>query len=66
MLSADNPFNGTSGIFKPSGSAQQFLDTLIYEGLEHHISITYGQYAQELQTFAEWFGLPYLLLGKEA
>jgi L-fucose isomerase-like protein len=65
MLSADKPFNGTSGIFKPSGSAQQFLDTLIYEGLEHHISLTYGQYTRELQTFAEWIGLPYLYLGKE-
>jgi L-fucose isomerase-like protein len=66
MISADKPFSGTSGIFKPSGSAQQFLDTLIYEGLEHHISITYGQYTRELQTFAEWVGLPYLFLGKEA
>ena len=65
MLSANKPFNGTSGIFKPSVSTQQFLDTLIYEGLEHHISLTYGQYTRELRTFAEWCNLPYLNLGEE-
>jgi L-fucose isomerase-like protein len=65
MLSANKPFNGTSGIFKPSIATSQFLDTLIHEGLEHHISLTYGQYTRELQTFAEWSGLPYLNLGEE-
>lgn len=65
MLSADKPFNGTSGIFKPSGTAQQFLDTLIRQGLEHHISLTYGHYTRELQAFAEWIGLQYLYLGEE-
>ena len=65
MLSANKPFNGTSGIFRPSIATQQFLDTLIYEGLEHHISLTYGNFTRELQTFAEWCSLPYLNLGEE-
>jgi L-fucose isomerase-like protein len=65
MISGEKPFSGTSGILKPSCSAQHFLDTLIYEGLEHHISLTYGQYSRELQKFAELVGLPYMYLGKE-
>lgn len=65
MLSENKPFSGTSGIFKPLCSAQNFMDTLMNEGLEHHISLTYGEYAQDLKIFAEWLGLPLVNLGKE-
>jgi L-fucose isomerase-like protein len=35
------------------------------EGLEHHISLTYGDYSPALRSFAELIDLPVLTIGKE-
>jgi L-fucose isomerase-like protein len=32
------------------------------QGLEHHVSLVYGDYLAELQTFARLYSLPVLLL----
>lgn len=65
MLAEPKPFNGTAGTLKLSCSAQTFLDLLMREGLEHHISLTYGDHLAALQALAELLGLPILTLGEE-
>jgi L-fucose isomerase-like protein len=64
MLAEPKPFSGTAGILRLDCSAQEFLDLLMHEGLEHHISLTYGDYLGELQAFASFVGLPVLTIGK--
>jgi hypothetical protein len=63
MLAEPKPFSGTAGILRLDCSAQEFLDLLMHEGLEHHISLTYGDYLGELQAFASLVGLPVLTIG---
>jgi len=65
MLAEPKPFSGTAGTLKLACSAQAFLNLLMREGLEHHISITYGNYLVELLAFANMVGLPVLMLGDE-
>jgi len=60
MLASPKPFSGTSGTLRLSGPVRNFLDTLMKEGLEHHVSLVYGDYWQELQVFAQLVGLPVL------
>lgn len=62
MLPETKPFSGTSGVLRLDMNAENFLDTLISQGYEHHISITYGDYVEELKTFAELINLPVILL----
>lgn len=65
MLAEPKPFNGTAGILKLDCTASEFLDLLMHEGLEHHISLTYGDVFLALRAFADLIGLPVLPLGKE-
>jgi L-fucose isomerase-like protein len=37
----------------------------MHEGLEHHISLTYGDYSLALNYFADLIDLPVLAIGKE-
>jgi L-fucose isomerase-like protein len=62
MLDAPKPFSGTAGTLKPDCSAKYFLDSLMHQGLEHHISMTYGRYASELKMLAEWINLPVFMM----
>jgi len=62
MLLEPKPFSGTAGTLRLDCSAQSFLDALIHGGLEHHISMTYGQYLPELSIIADWIGLPIINL----
>jgi L-fucose isomerase-like protein len=65
MLAEPRPFSGTAGVLKLDCSAQTFLDLLMSEGLEHHISLVYGDVFSELLAYAHWIGLPVLILGGE-
>ena len=65
MLAEPKPFSGTAGILKLDCSASEFLNLLMREGLEHHISLTYGDYSPALRSFAELIDLPVLTIGKE-
>jgi L-fucose isomerase-like protein len=65
MLRAPKPFSGTAGTLRLRLSAQRFLDALIHQGLEHHVSITYGHYLHPLTVFAEWINLPVILLNNK-
>jgi L-fucose isomerase-like protein len=62
MLDAPAPFSGTSGLLRLEMPTRQFFDVLMQQGLEHHISLVYGDYLTELQAFARLFSLPVLLL----
>ncbi len=62
MLDAPAPFSGTSGLLRLETPTRQFFDVLMQQGLEHHISLVYGDYLAELQAFARLSSLPVLLL----
>jgi L-fucose isomerase-like protein len=67
IVDGPKPFSGTSGLLKPFISTKKFLDLLMKEGLEHHISLTYGDYTKELKAIANTFNLPILNMdNKEA
>jgi L-fucose isomerase-like protein len=45
--------------------AKSFLDLLMFEGLEHHVSLVYGNYLNEIKAFAKLVGIPVLDMSKE-
>lgn len=65
MLAVPKPFSGTSGTLKLDIAARRFLDTLMHEGLEHHISIAYGNHVNSLVAFAKLARIPILNLSEE-
>jgi L-fucose isomerase-like protein len=62
MLRAPMSFSGTSGCLRFDRHASDVLDTLMNEGLEHHISLTYGDHVPAMLALAEMLGLPVLRL----
>lgn len=61
MLKAPPAFTGTSGrIHFDSGAA--VMDAIMREGLEHHISLTYGDHQDVLESLARMLGLSVLRL----
>lgn len=62
MVKAPPSFTGTSGTVRFDSGAQQVMDTIMNEGLEHHISLTYGDHIETLTTLARMLGLPVLQL----
>ena len=62
MLSLPKPFSGTSGTLRPGGTTTKFLEILMRDGLEHHISLVYGDYLAELQAFAHQVGISVLTI----
>jgi L-fucose isomerase-like protein len=60
MLDSPAPFSGTSGLLRLETPTSQFFDVLMRQGLEHHISLVYGDYLAELQAFARLASLPVL------
>jgi len=64
MIRAPRSFSGTSGVLRFDTPAQGVLDTIMHEGLDHHICLTYGDYLAPLLKLAEMLALPVLHLGK--
>jgi L-fucose isomerase-like protein len=62
MIQSPPPFSGTSGVLRLETPARQFFDLLLREGLEHHISLVYGNYLASLAAFANLINLPVLRL----
>ncbi|HKJ26682.1 MAG TPA: hypothetical protein VJ965_03505, partial [Anaerolineales bacterium] len=62
MLKAEKSFSGTSGVVRFDRPANQVLDTILSEGLEHHISITYGDHFEVMEEVARMLGIPILYL----
>lgn len=55
-------FSGTSGLLQFEHPAREVLDVILSAGLEHHISITYGDYVDVLIAFAQLLNIPVLQL----
>jgi len=62
MLQAPPSFSGTSGVLRFDNGATNVLDTILSEGLEHHLSFTYGDYIPALITLAKMLDIPVLQL----
>lgn len=62
MLRAPMSFSGTSGVLRFDRPAADVLATIMDEGLDHHISLTYGDYVAELLALAKLLELPVLRL----
>jgi len=62
MISAPLSFSGTSGVVQFENSAKKVLETILRQGLEHHVAVTYGDFEQELILLAKLLKLPILKL----
>ncbi len=62
MLRAPKSFSGTSGRMRFDQPAGEVLHTVLAEGLEHHVAITYGNHVPALLALAKLLNLPTLIL----
>jgi L-fucose isomerase-like protein len=62
IIRAPKSFSGTSGLLKFDRPAREVLDKILTEGLEHHISITYDDITESLETFAQLLDISILHL----
>jgi L-fucose isomerase-like protein len=62
VLEAPKSFSGTSGVLRFDRDHQAVFETILSEGLEHHVSLTYGDYTAELELLAEMLDLPVIHL----
>ncbi len=62
MLKAPAAFTGTCGTVRFDNGAAAVMDTMLREGLEHHLSLVYGDYVEALLVLARLFKLPVLRL----
>jgi L-fucose isomerase-like protein len=62
IIRGPKSFSGTSGLLQFDRPAKEVLDMILSKGLEHHISITYGDYADVLIAFAQLLDIPILQL----
>ncbi|MBC8508457.1 MAG: L-fucose/L-arabinose isomerase family protein [Anaerolineales bacterium] len=58
IIRAPQSFSGTSGLIRFDKPAIDVINTILDKGLEHHISITYGEYKDELTALASMLDLP--------
>ena len=64
VLRAPKSFSGTSGLIQFDSPATEVMDVILGEGLEHHISLTYGDHVPALLAFADLVDLPVLYLNQ--
>lgn len=62
MLSAPPAFSGTTGALHFGRPVRHIIDTILREGLEHHISLTYGSYLPALLVIADLLDMPVVRL----
>lgn len=62
MLQAPPSFSGTSGVLHFDRPARDVLDTILSQGLEHHLTITYGDHTPALTALARMLDIPVLHL----
>jgi L-fucose isomerase-like protein len=62
MIAAPMSFTGTSGVLRFDRPAAEILDTMLGEGLEHHLSLTYGDHVPALLALGRMLDLPVLRL----
>ena len=62
MLTAPMSFAGTSGVLRFDRPAGQMLDAVMGFGLEHHLSLSYGDHGETLTAAAAEMGIPVVCL----
>jgi L-fucose isomerase-like protein len=62
MLEAPPAFTGTSGTVRFDSGSAHVLDTIMGEGLEHHVALAYGDHQESLIALAKLLDIPVLLL----
>lgn len=62
MLDAPPNFSGTSGVLRFDRPVRDVLTTIMEEGLEHHIALTYGDHTAALRALAKMLNMPALSL----
>lgn len=62
VVRAPISFTGTSGVVRFDRSGREVLDTILSEGLEHHLALAYGDYRDSLLAFARLARIPVLCL----
>jgi L-fucose isomerase-like protein len=62
MIKAPPSFTGTTGTVRFDSGAQAVMDTIMNEGLEHHLSLTYGDHREALVALAKMLDMPTLML----
>ncbi|PJF43242.1 MAG: hypothetical protein CUN50_00645, partial [Candidatus Thermofonsia Clade 1 bacterium] len=55
-------FSGTSGLFRADSGAAHALQVIMQEGLDHHFTLAYGDFAEALALFAEFAKVPIIRL----
>jgi L-fucose isomerase-like protein len=62
MLRAPISFSGTSGVLRFDRPAGEVLSVILDEGLEHHLSVTYGDCVSALLALSKMLEIPVLRL----
>lgn len=62
IVRAPRRFSGTTGVLRCERPAAAVLDTILMEGLEHHLTLTYGDHVPVLLSLAKMLQLPVLRL----
>jgi L-fucose isomerase-like protein len=62
IIRAPLSFSGTSGVVRFERPARDVLGTILDEGLEHHLTLTYGDHLEALLALARLLDLPLLRL----
>ena len=62
MLQAPPAFTGTSGVIRFDSGAAAVMEVIMREGLEHHVSLAYGDHQAVLESLAAMLGMPVLRL----
>ena len=63
IIRAPMSFSGTSGVVRFDRPVEEVLETIIMEGLEHHVSMAYGDCSESLKKLASMMDIPILHLG---
>jgi hypothetical protein len=64
IIQGPKSFSGTSGLLQFDRPAIEVMDLILSKGLEHHISLTYGDFTDVLVAFAQLLHIPILHLTK--
>ncbi len=62
MLRAPLSFSGTSGVLRFERPARAVMDSIIHLGLDHHVSLTYGDVLEPLLLLARLWGIEVIRL----
>jgi len=62
MVRSAKSFTGTSGVCRFAKPAKAFMETILEEGLEHHVALAYGDHTATLRALARLLDLPVLEL----